>query len=81
MEAKSALAEAMQTLQKTEKKLKAMETDFTKTHDELEKLRLEVVEKRPQISEASCQTAVGCDNSKQLPLLEQQVSYQLSSPF
>ena len=77
VEAKSALAEAMRTLQQTEKKLKVMEEDFNKNHNELEKLRLEVVDKRPQKSksEAGNQTAEGCDSSKQLSMLEKQVSF------
>jgi hypothetical protein len=68
VEAKSALAEAMHTLQQTENKLKSMEAEFNRKHEEVEKLRLEVVEK------AGSQTAVGCDNPKQLSLLEKQVS-------
>ena len=80
LEAKNALlAEAMNTLQQTEKKLKVVEGDFNKKHEELEKLRLELVERKspPQISEAGCQTASsGCDSSssKQLSLEQQVIS-------
>ena len=80
LEAKNALlAEAMNTLQQTEKKLKVVEEDFNRKHEELEKLRLELVERKspPQISEAGCQTASsGCDSSssKQLSLEQQVIS-------
>ena len=89
LEAKNALlAEAMHTLQQTENKLKVVEEDFNTKHEELEKLRLELVERKSsesrKISEAGCQTAsvsAGCDSSsssKQLSILDQQVSSGLS---
>ena len=68
-EAKSALAQALQSLQATESKLKAMEEDFNSKHEELEKLK-----KDKELSEAACQTNSDNSSSKPLSLLEQQVS-------
>lgn len=66
-----ALEAAMQALEQTEHKLKAMEEDFNAKNLELEKLKLE---KKKLSEEAACQTLEGCDNNSKLASLEQQVS-------
>ena len=86
-EAKSALSDAMQTLQQTEAKLKAMEENFNQNHLELQRLRTQAAasKKKSSMAEAGTQAnsisaepagekAGSCD-SKQLSLLEQQVSF------
>ena len=71
VEAKTALAQAMHALQQTEAKLKVMEEDFNRNHEELEKISSSSsTQRRPQLIEAACQTATG---DSRLSLLEQQV--------
>ena len=71
-----ALAEAMQTLQQTEAKLKAMEAEFNRKEAELEELRQHqgkqvISPSRVESNDATCQTS---DSGNKLTMLEQQVS-------
>ena len=76
-ESKSSLAEAVQALQLSETKLKAMESDMCQKNMELESLRTQI-QSQPEIDRksAGCQTA-SSDSSRSSPssktLFEQQV--------
>lgn len=80
MEAKKELAEAVQALKLSESKVKAMENEISAKQVQLDQVLVEVQKKQTPISEASCQTqqiheaAKSDTKSKQLALLEQQVS-------
>ena len=74
----------MQALQQTEAKLKAMEEDFNQKNQELERLRCKADDslKSRVMTEVSSQTTSSapdplvCDSSKQISVLEQQVSFE-----
>ena len=67
-EAKStaALAEAMQALQQTEGKLKAMEADFNKKQKELE--HLQSLHACKEVNDATCQTSLNSSSLEQVSL-------------
>ncbi len=77
-EAKSAaaLAEAMQALQQTEGKLKAMEADFNKKQKELEHLQSLQALHTKEVNDFTCQTSLSSSSTEMSSsrMLEQQVS-------